>query len=116
MIFLQLMIVTAIALLFSTFSSAMLSAAFTFGLYVVGHFNDDLHHFETVVSSRPAVMLARVLYYVLPNLAPLDVKTSVVHAIPISARYLWLNTAYALVYVAILLTAATWIFMRRDFK
>jgi len=69
MIFLQLMIVTAIALLFSTFSSAMLSAAFTFGLYVVGHFNDDLHHFETVVRSRPAVMLARVLYYVLPNLA-----------------------------------------------
>jgi ABC-type transport system involved in multi-copper enzyme maturation permease subunit len=116
MIFLQLMIVTAVALLFSTFSSTMLSAALTFGLYIVGHFNADLRHFETVVNSRPTELMARVLYYLLPNLAPLDIKTNVVHAIPVSAQYLWLNAAYAFVYVGAVLTGATWIFMRRDFK
>ena len=68
MIFLQLMIVTALALLFSTFMSPMLATALTFGLYIVGHFNADLRHFETVVPSRPVAWLARALYYLLPNL------------------------------------------------
>ena len=116
MIFLQLMIVTAVALLFSTFSTPMLSAALTLGLYVAGHFNGDLRHFETVVTSRPAIWLARALYFLLPNLAPLDVKAQAVHALPIPAGYLLLNTAYALVYVSALLVGATAIFVRRDFK
>jgi len=116
MIFLQLAIVTAIALLFSTFSSPMLAAALTFGLYVVGHFNADLKNFEAVVDSRPLAYLARALYYLLPNLASLDIKSQVVHAVPISAGYLLLNTVYAGLYVSVLLAAATFIFMRRDFK
>ncbi len=116
MIFLQLMIVTAVALLFSTFSSPMLSAAFTFGLFVAGHFNGELRHFEDVVDSRAAAWLARALYYVLPNLSPLDVKADVVHAIPVPAGLLLMNSAYALLYVTALLLAATAIFVRRDFK
>ena len=58
MIFLQLAIVVAIALFFSTFSSPMLAAALTFGLYVVGHFNADLKNFESVIDSK-AVAYAR---------------------------------------------------------
>jgi Cu-processing system permease protein len=116
MIFLQLAIVTAVALLFSTFSSPMLSAALTFGLYVVGHFNADLKNFEAVVDVKPAAYAARALYYLLPNLAPLDIKSEVVHAVPVSAGYLLLNTAYAFTYVVALLAAATFIFMRRDLK
>ena len=116
MIFLQLMIVTALALLLSTFSSPMLSAALTFGLYVVGHFNADLKNFETVVDSKPVVYLARALYYVLPNLAPLDVKAQVVHGQAVYAGHLLLNAAYAAVYIGALLVSATFIFVRRDFK
>jgi ABC-type transport system involved in multi-copper enzyme maturation permease subunit len=116
MIFLQLMMVTALALLFSTFTSPILATVLTFGLYIIGQFNDDLRHFETVVPSRSVAAFARALYYVLPNFAPLDIKASVVHALPVPAGYLLLNTAYALVYVSALLVAATVIFMRRDFK
>ncbi len=116
MIMLQLMIVTAVALFFSTFSSPLLAAGLTLGLYVVGHFNADLKNFETIVSSRPVVYLARAMYYLLPNLAPLDVKAQVVHALPVPANYLLLNTAYAFAYIAALLTAASFIFLRRDFK
>ena len=116
MIFLQLAMVTALALFFSTFSGPMIAAALTFGLYVVGHFNADLKNFGTVVSSRPVVWLARALYYLLPNLAPLDVKTQVVHAMPVAVSYLLWNTVYAIVYVTILLVSATFIFIRRDFK
>jgi ABC-type transport system involved in multi-copper enzyme maturation permease subunit len=116
MIFLQLAIVVAVALFFSTFSSPMLAAALTFGLYVVGHFNADLKNFERVVDSRPVALFAHALYYLLPNFAPLDVKTDVVHAVPVPSMFLLLNTVYAVVYVAALVSAATFIFARRDFK
>lgn len=116
LVFVELMLVTAIALFFSTFSSPMLSAALTVGLFVVGHFNADLRDFENVVDSRPAAYLARALYYVLPNLAPFDVKAEVVHAQPVSLGYVAWTTGYAVAYIGALLLAATFIFSRRDFK
>jgi Cu-processing system permease protein len=116
MIFLQLAIVTAVALLFSTFSSPMLAAALTLGLYVIGHFNADLRDFQAVLDVKPIAYLARVLYYLLPNLASLDIKSEVVHAVPVPAGFLLLNMAYAITYVTALLVVATYIFMRRDFK
>ena len=71
----ELMIVTAIALFFSTFSSPLLSALLTFGLWVAGHFNADLRNFETVVDMRRQSRGSRAaLYYLLPNLAPFDVE------------------------------------------
>lgn len=116
LIFLELMLITAIALFFSSFSSPILSAAFTFGLYVVGHFNADLKNFEAVLASRPAAFLARALYYLLPNLVPFDVKSEVVHAMPVPAGYMLYTAGYAGAYIAALLLAATIIFVRRDFK
>jgi ABC-type transport system involved in multi-copper enzyme maturation permease subunit len=116
LIVLELMVVTAIALFFSTFSTPMLSAAFTFGLWVAGHFSADLRNFEQVVQSPATARLARGLYYLLPNLAAFDVKTQVVHGQPIAAGYVGVTALYGLVYIAVLLTASLVIFSRRDFK
>jgi len=114
--FVQLMLITAIALFFSTFSSPMLSAALTFAVYLVGHFNTELRDFDQVVRSRPAAWLARGLYHVLPDLSAFDVKTQVVHGLPVGAGYVLSTTAYGLAYIAALLLASTFIFSRRDFK
>ncbi len=116
LIYVQLALVTAIALFFSTFSGPMVSAVLTFALYVVGHFNADLKHFEAVVASRPVVWLARALYYVLPNLAPFDIKAEVVHGQPVAAGYVWLTIGYAVLYITALLLAGCLIFSRRDLK
>ena len=116
LIFLELLLVTAIALFFSTFSSPFLSAALTCGLWVIGHFNSDLRNFEAVVESPTAAYLARGLYYVLPNFSAFDIKTQVVHALPVPGSYVVATAAYALVYIALLLAGAVVIFSRRDFK
>ena len=112
----QLALITAIALLFSTFSTPMLSAALTFGLFVIGHFNADLRNFESVVQSPAVAMLLRGLYYLLPNLAAFDVKAQVVHAQPVSWGFIGLTVGYGVAYVGAVLTLAVWIFSRRDFK
>jgi ABC-type transport system involved in multi-copper enzyme maturation permease subunit len=108
--------VTALALFFSTFSSPMLSAALTVGLYIVGHFSSDLRNFRQVLDSPVAVALARGLYWVLPNLAQFDVKSDVVHGVHVPAGYIAMTATYAAVYIAMLLALASLIFSRRDFK
>jgi ABC-type transport system involved in multi-copper enzyme maturation permease subunit len=116
LIFVQLMIVTAIALFFSTFSTPLLAAALTFGLFVVGHFNADLRNFDRIVDSRPAVWLGRGLYHVLPDFSAFDVKTEVVHGLPVTAGYLAATAGYGFAYIVALLAVSVLIFARRDFK
>ena len=84
----------------------MLSAAFTIGLYVVGHFNADLAHFENVVASPAAAWLAKAMYYLLPNLAPFDVKLAVVHGQPVAAGYVAADGGYGVLYMAAMITLA----------
>jgi hypothetical protein len=53
---------------------------------------------------------------VLPDLSAFDVKTQVVHGLPVPAGYVAATTGYGVLYIAALLLAATFIFSRRDFK
>jgi ABC-type transport system involved in multi-copper enzyme maturation permease subunit len=112
----ELMLVTALAIFFSTFSSPLLSMALTLALWVAGHFNADLRRFEQVVDAPVAAWVARAAYYVLPNLAPFNVKAEVVHGVPVSGMHVTLTLAYAAVYIMVLLVAASAVFRRRDFK
>lgn len=116
LIFVELALVTALALFFSTFSSPMLSAALTLGLWIAGRFNADLRNFDAIVDSQAAAWFARGLYHILPDFSAFDVKLQVVHGIPVSAGYIATTAAYGGAYIAALLLAATFIFSRRDFK
>jgi ABC-type transport system involved in multi-copper enzyme maturation permease subunit len=116
LIFVELMLVTAIALFFSTFSSPMLSAAFAFGFFIVGHFSTELRNFDQVVDSAAAVAVARGLYWILPNLSAFDIKAQVVHAQPVPIGYMAFTIGYAMLYIGVVLIIATLVFSRRDFK
>jgi Cu-processing system permease protein len=116
LILLELMLITAIALFFSTFSTPILSAAFTFGLFVAGHFSADLRNFDQVVDSAIAARTARALYWILPNLAQFDVKSQVVHGDKVPPGYLLLTGGYAVLYIGTLLAISMYVFSQRDFK
>jgi len=115
LIFVKLMLVTAIALFFSTFSSSILSAALTFAVYVVGHFNADLRTVGDVIDAPAVATLAAGVSYVLPDMSAFDVSADIVHAQPVTAGYMILTSGYALVYIACLLLGAVFVFSRRDF-
>jgi ABC-type transport system involved in multi-copper enzyme maturation permease subunit len=114
--FIELSIVTAIALFFSTFSTPLLSAALTFGFFVAGRFSADLRNFDQAVNSPVAIGFARALYWILPNLASFDVRSQVVHGQPVSVGYIALMAGYGALYIAALIVLSTVIFSRRDFK
>jgi ABC-type transport system involved in multi-copper enzyme maturation permease subunit len=111
----ELMFVTATAIFF-TFSSPFLSVALTLAVYVIGHFGEDLKHIDTLVRSMILPYIGKGVYYVMPNLSALDVKSAVVHGLPVSATSMLLATGSCLLYVATLLVGSIVIFSRRDLK
>lgn len=112
----QLMLATAVALFFSTFSSPLLAMLFTLGVWVAGHFSGDLRNFQTAVDSPAAIALARGLYYVVPNLSAIDVKNEIVHGKAVPWQSVGIGVASLLAYMGALVAAATLVFNRRDFK
>ncbi len=84
---------------------------------MAGRFSADLRNFNDVVESPAAAMLARGLYWVLPNLAPFDIRSQVVHGLPVPAGYLALTTAYgAPLHRGAASSRPSLVFSRRDFK
>lgn len=114
-IFLELVVITAVALLFSTFTSATLSAIFTLAIYAVGHLSTDLKQFGAQMDSVGKAVL-NAIYYVLPNLERFNLKGQVIHHVNISGTDVLLTTAYGLAYAGLLLVLASIIFQRRDFQ
>jgi ABC-type transport system involved in multi-copper enzyme maturation permease subunit len=116
LIYFELMIIVAVALLFSSFSSPALSALLTFFVFVIGHFSADLQALASSVGSAPARLLFAGVYYLLPNLSNYAYTTAASHgATPATANF-FAALAYALAYIAVLLAASTLIFKRRNFK
>jgi len=110
------MLLTAAALLFSSFSSPALSALLTFFIFIIGHFSADLKTLATSLGSTSARWLFTGLYYVLPNLANYSFITPAAHGRTPSAGFVLASALYALCYITVLLAAATLIFSRRNFK
>jgi Cu-processing system permease protein len=116
LILLKLALVVAIAILFSTFSSPVLSAALSLALFVAGHFSADLRNFDAVVESPAVTAITRALYYLLPNFATFDVKAAVVHGMPVPFLDVATASGYGALYAAALLVGSVLVFSRRDFK
>lgn len=116
LIYLECLVVTAVALLFSTFSSATLSAIFTLAIYVIGHLSGDLRLFGKKFMGDLGQGVLNALYYTLPNLERFNLKGHVIHHLDFSAADMALTLAYGLTYAAMLLLIASMIFQKRDFQ
>ncbi len=115
-IFLELMLVTALALVFSTFSSPTLSVIFTLCFFVAGHLSADLRLFAARFAGGLVRVAAEGLYFLLPNLSHLDFKEQAVYGTAVDAGTMALSFLYAISYITALVLAAMAIFQRRDFK
>ena len=90
-IILQFLIITALALLFSSFSSPLLSAVFAFSLFVIGSFAEDLRGFAGMTHGATR-WLATGAAYLVPNFSALNVISSVAHEQPVSGQLILYNT------------------------
>jgi ABC-type transport system involved in multi-copper enzyme maturation permease subunit len=114
-IVLQFVIITSLALMFSTFTSPLLATIFSFSLFVIGTFAEDLRSFGALAGGSTRV-LTTGLAYVLPNFAIFNVVSEVAHSIPIPGRLILFNSLYALLYAVAVTSASVLIFDRRNLK
>lgn len=116
LIFLELTILTAVAILFSSFSSPALSALLTFFVFIIGHFSSSLRDLAANLGSTSAIYFFEAVYYLLPNLSHFTFVTNAAHGeVPPAAMVLG-AAMYAVVFDVILMAATVIIFSRRNFK
>ncbi len=127
LIYWEMAVIVAVALLFSSFSTPTLSAVFTLGVYVAGHLSGDIlnriafiQKYGDRLPGNPQVSpwtegVAKATYYFIPNLENFNIRGRVVYDLPVPENYLLLTSVYGLSFVfALLLITCLW-FNRRDF-
>ncbi len=114
-IFVEVCLITAVAILFSCFSTPILSSIFSLSFYLIGHLSWGLE--KTIQKIQPGLgkVLAQVLYTFLPDLENFNLKTEVVHSLSIPTSIHLYSILYGFFYSAFLLGLAIWIFRKRDF-
>jgi len=115
-ILLKLMLVVALAMLFSCFTSPLLAILFTGGLYLAGLFVSELRRLQATNLTPQTQKFFAVISYVLPNFGNYDVMGAAAHGRGIAGILILHNTLYTILYCAIVLSAAAVIFSRKDLK
>jgi len=115
-ILLKLMLVVALALLFSCYSTPLLAILYTSAFYVAGMFVVELRTYRSAAISTFLSGLLRGISYVLPNFEDFDVLAAAAHGRAVPGTLILQNTAYAFLYSALVLLIAIAVFSRRNMK
>jgi ABC-type transport system involved in multi-copper enzyme maturation permease subunit len=115
LIYVEVVVVTALAIFFSTMASPILSAVFTFCMFILGHFVSGLALLATYLKSAAGKIACEAAQFILPNLYFFDVKMDAVHERPIPNMQVAEMVVYGVMYAAILLIVSVKIFDRKNF-
>jgi ABC-type transport system involved in multi-copper enzyme maturation permease subunit len=116
LILVELAIVTAFALLFSSVTNPILSAVWTSAIYVSGHLSWSLRLLGQRVPDGAARWLCDAVYWLLPNFDRLDRKAEAVHHLALPPGFVLWSTLYGACYTALVLGLACAAFERREFR
>jgi ABC-type transport system involved in multi-copper enzyme maturation permease subunit len=119
---LEVLVITSIAILFSSFSSPFLSGAFTLGLFVIGRSLPELREVIAKLEIGPAKDIINAILHVVPDLrlfyvsgAMIDGRYISIHGDFVSWGYVLSAALYATGYIGCALALASLFFSRRDF-
>jgi hypothetical protein len=120
LIYIEVLLVMALALFFSSFSSPFLSGMLTLGVFIIGRFVDSILLNKLAADDSGPLMhlmakMAKALAHVAPDLSIFNTTPYVVYDQAIAWSYVYQATTYGVTYLAILLFLASLIFSRRDF-
>lgn len=112
----EIMVLSGILLLFSSFSSTTLTSIMGVLFYVIGHASPDLKLFADTVKVPTIKYLAYGFYYLLPNLENFNLRLELVHKLPVYPDQLLFSICYGLIYTIFLLYLAIVVFEKKEFK
>jgi ABC-type transport system involved in multi-copper enzyme maturation permease subunit len=107
----QLLVVAAVAILFSALTSTTLAAIFTLAIAIAGHLSGEVR----AIWQGDATWVATLVWYLVPNLGALSLNGSVVYRTPVPPGA-WLAAGYGALYAASALALASFAFEKRDLR
>ncbi len=114
--FLELTLINAVAVLFSTCVSSVLAAVFTLGAFIVGHLSESIREFGQLQDGPMQERISDLVYRLVPNLEVFNVRGAVVHGDPVTWAHLGWATIYGLGWTGLLLILAGSVFSRRELR
>ncbi len=115
MIYVQLLVIVAVTILFSTIGSAILASVLGICVFVAGQLSHNVLSLTRLGQGAVTEALSWVIYIAIPNLAALDVKAGVVGETVPAWGSIGLWTLYLAAYVVVVLAVSVLIFRRREF-
>ena len=115
-LYLELLVISSVGFLLSSFATPLVSALVSAGVYFAGHLSGDIFRLGEQSESPVIAFLAKLTYYVLPNLQRFNFRPQAAHSIEVPISEVLSAGGFAFAWSAVLLVIATQIFERRDFK
>ncbi len=112
----ELGIVTAVVVLFSSFTTPALTAFFGIAAVVVGHFAEDLRYFASHGAPVLVRALTEAVYWTLPHLSVFNARGLAVRGIGVEPERILFALAYGTLYIGGLMVFAGTVFRRREFR
>lgn len=113
--FVELSLLAAVAVLFSTFTTTTLATIFSVSLFLIGHASGDLAGFARESGGLMGALLSGFAR-IFPNLELLNVKSQAANHLPVEATFVAGGIVYGMLWSAALLVFASFLFARRDLK
>jgi ABC-type transport system involved in multi-copper enzyme maturation permease subunit len=115
LIYLELLVVMAMTMLFSTMTSAILASVWGICVYAAGQLSHNVLSLSKLGHSGIAHAMSLAVFYLVPNLSAVDIRAAVVGEGAVSWTSLAAWSVYLLAYLVVALVVATLIFRRKEF-
>ena len=112
---LELALLIAVAMVFGVFTSSILATLLSFGVYLMGHFSQDLVELGKISKNQSIENLTNSLYVILPDLSRLDLKNEAVYGLLPNNTELLTHALYGVLYTILLLLIAMMVFAQKEF-
>jgi len=106
MIYVQLLVIVAVTIFFSTMGSAILAAVLGICVYAAGQLSHNVLALTRLGKNPVTEALSWVVYVIIPNFSAVDVKAGAVGEQALAWGQIGLWTAYLLAYVVVVLALA----------
>lgn len=112
--FMEISLLTAVAILFACFTAALNASLYTLALFVIGHSLGTLNDYVAKLSAPFLHGVVTVAYYLLPNLEKFDVRQAVLYGIPLPAGQVSWSIVYWIIYTALVLALAISVIKKQE--
>lgn len=112
--FLEISLLSALAMLFASFTAPLNASLYTLALFFIGHSLTTLHDFALKSGGSLAKLLTTISYYLLPNLEKFDIRHALLYELPISLSQILSSLLYWALYVSLLLFLTILVIRKRE--